>query len=151
MKTTSQPVAIIVQQLTFCPPLPTVLGSAEFIKFCALWHRINELLQSVIEKSFVQMALQCNQLKHKRTMTYNEQAVYQLESQRALRCTMARILLGEHYNDFACHLAESAVLQQFCLFRACPEVTVATLMTQERLCALSYELHDTMRVPTSNP
>lgn len=78
MKITSQPISIIAQQLTFCPPLPTVIGSAEFTKFCALWQRINELLQAGIEKAFVQMALQCKQLERKRPMTYNEQAAYQL-------------------------------------------------------------------------
>jgi hypothetical protein len=114
MQNHSQPVAIVAHQLTLCPPLPAVIGPVEFTEFCARWERVDALLRAGVEREFVTRCLQ--QKVRKRPMTAPEQAAYQLESQRALRCTVARQLLQESLREFACHLAESPVLQRFCLF-----------------------------------
>ena len=42
----------------------------------------------------------------------------------ALRCTVARRCLRESLREFSCHLAESPVLQQFCLLGDLAAVTV---------------------------
>ncbi len=114
MKITSQPVAIVAHQLSLCPALPAVIGPVEFTEFCARWTRVDALLRAGLEQEFVTRCLQ--RKVRKRPMTRDEQAAYQLESQRALRCTLARTLLQESLRAFACHLAESPVLQRFCLF-----------------------------------
>lgn len=114
MNTTSQSVAIVAQQLSLCPALPTVIGPVEFTAFCARWVRVDALLGAGLEAEFVRRCVQ-----HKtrtRPMTVDEQTAYQRESQRALRCTVARALLRESLRAFSCHLAESPVLQRFCLF-----------------------------------
>jgi hypothetical protein len=46
MKTTSQPVAIVAQQLSLCPALPAVLGPVEFTEFCARWTRVDAQLRA---------------------------------------------------------------------------------------------------------
>ena len=114
MKTlNNQSVAIVPHQLPLCPALPNVKGPMEFVEFCALLNRIDELLAGT-EAEFVSQCLQIK--RRKRTMTNSEQIAYQIESCRALRCNIVRHLLQESYRDFSCHLAESAVLQRFCGF-----------------------------------
>lgn len=39
---------------------------------------------------------------------------YQQHARLALRCNIARVLLGESFRDFSAHLADSALLQWFC-------------------------------------
>lgn len=114
MQITKSSITIVAQQLSLCPPLPSVRGSVEFTEFCARWNRIDSLLRAGLELEYV---TKCLHHKHrKRPMTFSEQATYQLESQRALRCSIARSLLSESLREFSCHLAESPVLQNFCLF-----------------------------------
>ena len=101
MSYSSQSVAILAHQLSLCPPLPTVLGPVEFTEFCARWERVDALVRAGVEREFVTRSL-----AHKtraRPMTPAEQAAYQRESQRALRCTVARLLLGESLREFSCH------------------------------------------------
>lgn len=114
MQITKSSITIVAQQLSFCLPLPSVRGSVEFTEFCARWNRIDSLLRAGLEREFV---TKCLQHEHrKRPMTTSEQVAYQLESQRALRCNIARSFLRESLRKFSCHLAESQVLQSFCLF-----------------------------------
>jgi hypothetical protein len=68
-----------------------------------------------MEGDFVARSVRRQHIKRKRPMTQAEQAAFQQESRKALRCTLARQLLGESLRDFSRHLGESAVLQQFCL------------------------------------
>lgn len=113
MLTNRPSIAIVAQQLVLRPALPRIIGPVEFREFCALWRRVDELLRAGPERDFV---IRCLQHKlRKRPMTVAEQARFQGESQRALRCTLARVLLGESLREFSCHLAESSVLQSFCL------------------------------------
>lgn len=113
MITNRPSIAIVPQQLVLRLPLPRIIGPVEFREFCALWRRVEELLRAGPERDFV---TRCVQRKVRtRPMTAAEQARFQLESQRALRCTLARALLRESLREFSCHLAESAVLQSFCL------------------------------------
>jgi hypothetical protein len=85
----------------------------EFTDFCALWTRLDALLRAGVERDFVKRSLRHQQ--RTRAMTVREQAAFQWESRLALRCTVARTLLQESLRRFSCHLAESPVLQQFCL------------------------------------
>ena len=105
--------AIVAHQLPLCPSLPRVIGPVEFTDFCALWTRLDALLLAGVERDFVQRSLRHKQ--RTRAMTRAEQAAFQWESRCALRCTVARLLLQESLRAFSCHLAESPVLQRFCL------------------------------------
>jgi len=102
MSYSSQSVAILAHQLSLCPPPPTVIGPVEFTEFCARWERVDTLLRAGVDRAFVTRSL-----AHKtrtRSMTPAEQAAFQRESQRALRCTVARLLLQESLREFSCHL-----------------------------------------------
>ena len=68
-----------------------------------------------VEHDFVLRCVELQQTKRKRRMTIAEQASYQVECPQALRCTLARLLLAESLRAFACRLADSPVLQRFCL------------------------------------
>jgi hypothetical protein len=92
-----------------------VVGPVEFDDFCALWMRLDDLLAAGVERDFVQRSVALRQQERKRRMTPDEQAAYQIESQQALRCTLARHLLCESLRTFCCRLADSRVLQHFCL------------------------------------
>jgi hypothetical protein len=92
-----------------------VVGPVEFVEFCALLQRLDELLIAGVERDFVARSLALHQKTLKRPMTINEQASFQVESRHALRCTIARELLKESLREFCVHLAESAQLQRFCL------------------------------------
>lgn len=118
----SQPLTIVAHQLPLCLPLPRVIGPVEFTEFCALWERIDALLCAGMERDFVQRSLAHK--SRKRPMTITEQAAYQLESQRALRCTVARQLLDESLRAFSCRLADSPVLQRFCRLGDLDAVTI---------------------------
>ena len=113
MNYNSSSVVIVAQQVSLCPPLPRVVGPVEFTEFCARWTRLDALLRAGVERDFVTRSLRHH--VRRRPMTLSEQAAFQQESRRALRCTVARALLVESLRDFSRHLAESAVLQRFCL------------------------------------
>ena len=53
-------------------------------------------------------------------------------ARQALRCNVARALTAEPYRDFAAHLADSPLLQQFCLCAAVEQVRVPAKSTLER-------------------
>jgi hypothetical protein len=114
MKNTNRSVTIIAQQLPLCPVLPAVIGPVEFRDFCSLWQRVDALLNAGVERDFVQRSLLHQVKRRKRPMSFEEQQAFQVVSQQALRCTLARHLLQESLRDFSRHLGESPVLQQFC-------------------------------------
>ena len=87
----------------------------EYREFCARWERVDALLAGGLERGFVALSLAHHARQRKRPMTAAEAETFALESRRALRCTVAREWLHESTRDFSRHLAESPVLQQFCL------------------------------------
>ena len=105
--------------IPFQPPLPQVLptieGNVDYRQFRERLLRIDELLrQSGLEKQLIETDLQHWQAQSKRVSPAAQQN-RQLHSQRALRCNIARTLLHEDYRGFAARLADSPVLQHFCL------------------------------------
>jgi len=78
-------------------------------------NRLDELLQAGVERDFVARSVAHHGSRRRRSMTAAEQEDFQRESRVALRATLARLLLGESLRGFSCRLAESAVLQRFCV------------------------------------
>lgn len=108
-----------VTTIPFQPPLPQVLptieGNVDYRNFRQRLLRIDELLrQSGMEKELIETDLQRWQSQSK-YVSPAAQRTRQLHSQRALRCNIARTLLGEDYRGLAVRLADSPVLQHFCL------------------------------------
>jgi len=56
----------------------------------------------------------------------------QKAARQALRCTVARELLQEPFRDLSCRLADSALLQQFCLLDTLEPIRVPSKSTLER-------------------
>jgi hypothetical protein len=61
-----------------------------------------------------------------------QQVRFQEHSIRALRCTIARALLGESFRDFAARLADSLLLQWFCRVGQLDRVKVPAKSTLQR-------------------
>ena len=105
--------------------IPTVLGPVEFRVWKQQLERIHELLRlSGLEETFQRLSLARRDDEERRQATAEkrpfralsagEQAAYQRLSSQALRCNLARTLLGLSLRQFACRLAESMLLQWFC-------------------------------------
>ena len=105
--------------------IPTVVGPVEFRVWKQQLERIHELLGlSGLEETFQRLSLARRDAQERRqaaaekrpfrALSAGRQAAYQRLSSQALRCNLARTLLGESLRDFACRLAESMLLQWFC-------------------------------------
>ena len=104
--------------IPFQPPLPQALpiiaGNADYREFRDNFLHIDELLrQSGLETRLLEADLGRWLAGHKR-VTPRAQQNHQLHSRRALRCNIARQLLGQEYRVFAARLADSPLLQHFC-------------------------------------
>jgi hypothetical protein len=95
--------------------LPTIEGNVDYRNLREQFERIDQLLgQSGLEQEFIQSDLDQWSGGQKR-VTARAQHTRQIHAQRALRCNIARILLHEDYRGFAARLADSPLLQHFCL------------------------------------
>ena len=95
--------------------LPTIEGNVDYRNLREQFQRIDELLrQSGLEREFIQSDLD-RWSKNRKLLGPCAQRTRQIHSQRALRCNIARILLHEDYRGFAARLADSPLLQHFCL------------------------------------
>lgn len=126
------PDAIIIPFQPLLPQvLPTIQGNVDYRDFRDRLLRIDELLrQSGLETQLLQTDLQRWQGQAKRVSPAAQQN-RQLHSQQALRCNIARILMHEDFRGFAARLADSPVLQHFCLLSGL-QVRVPSKSTLQR-------------------
>jgi hypothetical protein len=122
--------------IPFQPPLPQVLptveGNVDYRDLREQLLRIECLLrQSSLETQFLEQALQ-RWLGTRKKVSARAQQQHQLHSQRALRCNIARILLKEDYRGFAARLADSPLLQHFCLISQIEVIKVPSKSTLQR-------------------
>jgi hypothetical protein len=109
---------IIPFQPPLRPALPTVEGNVDYLKFRDELSRIDEILRSGPEETFVLTATEhwlAQSPGPSEAISASLLARYQTHSRRALRCNLARTYLRESYRDFAAHLGDSPLLQRFCL------------------------------------
>lgn len=117
--------ALVPEQEYLSGPIPTVYGPIEYREWESRLERIDELLRlSGVEETFQRLSLAQRNLAEQRAAEREkrpfyklgpvEQASYQRLCSQALRCTVARTLLGESMRAFGIRLAESALLQRFC-------------------------------------
>jgi hypothetical protein len=138
----------------FRPVLPTIEGNVDYLALRGQLTAMDELLRtSGVENEFVMRSL-----KHwVKTLTESEveqlelsaegqrgvirleglirgeqQIRFQEHSIRALRCTIARTLLGGSFRDFAARLADSPLLQWFCRVGQVDRVKVPAKSTVQR-------------------
>lgn len=118
------------------PALPTIEGNVDYREFRRQLERIEEILMDGgIEERFVELAL--GQWLEKKDSSGQEPGVkqqqhYQHQSMRALRCNIARTLLGEDFRGMSCRIAESYLLQRFCLVDRLDVIRVPSKSTLQR-------------------
>ncbi|MBV8328944.1 MAG: hypothetical protein JOZ61_00575 [Verrucomicrobia bacterium] len=138
----------------FRPVLPTIEGNVDYLALRGQLTTMDELLRSSgVENDFVGRSLkhwiktltqskierielsgegQCGVIELEDLVRGGQQERFQQHSIRALRCTVARTLLGESFRDFAARLADSPLLQWFCQVGQLDRVKVPGKSTLQR-------------------
>ncbi len=123
--------------------LPVVIGNAEYNNFKALLFRISEIIElSGIEKQAIQYilddvtqdSLKFEEQKGKITTPLSEQMQMSIQEKvrLAIRVTIARKLTKQSYRPFSVRLAESQLLQHFCLIDRIDKIKVPSKSSLER-------------------
>ena len=119
-------IEIVPFQEEFRQALPNVTGNVDYEQFRGSLERIAELIKlSKIEQRVMLEALKQQQEDYDRSRQARGKKPKQIKAKakqriqkmarQALRCGIARHLTGEAYRVFSCRLADSPVLQKFCL------------------------------------
>jgi hypothetical protein len=147
-------ITFIPCEVHFRPVLPTIEGNVDYLALRGQLTVMDELLRtSGVENEFVlrslkhwvktlsqseveQMELsgegQCGVIRLEDLIRGEQQVRFQEHSIRALRCTIARTLLGGSFRDFAARLADSPLLQWFCQVGQLDRVKVPAKSTVQR-------------------
>ncbi len=123
--------------------LPVVIGNAEYNNFKALLFRISEIIElSGIEKKAIQYIIDEATQNDLKTAIQEGKTIIPLSEQMqmsiqervrlALRVTIARKLTQQSYRPFSVRLAESHLLQHFCLIDHIDKIKVPSKSTLER-------------------
>jgi hypothetical protein len=133
------------------PNIPTVINNKDYQEFRTVLEKMdNILVQGGIETDFVRSCLDhkeqelANLVKNEPTTTsvphdvrgtklsVKSEARLKKMARKALRCNIARKLVGDSFRDFSNRLADSALLQWFCLIDTLAVIQVPTKSTLER-------------------
>lgn len=117
---------LIPFQLSFRQELPEVVGNVDYHIFRELLERIDEILKLgdldlEIIKFLIQEGEESKFKESEKTgkpikgLSKKEVQYIRRVANEALRCSVARALTGEAYRVFSAHLADSVLLQKFCL------------------------------------
>ncbi len=138
------------EQLELRPPLPVVVGNADYREFRATLEWIDEVLRvSGLEDAYVDRRMAAErqegeEVAKKAGVSFREpSAKDHLRRRRmcrqALRCNIARQLTKKEYRSFSRWLAESSLLQWFCQIDCVDAVKVPAKSTLERYDKLAPE------------
>ncbi len=112
--------------------LPTIEGNVDYRDFRSQLLHIEQLLTTGgLETQLIESDLQ-RWLGSSKKLSPRAQQTRQTHSQRALRCNISRLLLGEDYRGFAARLADSPLLQHFCCLSEVGPIKVPGKSTLER-------------------
>lgn len=148
------PITFIACEEHFRPVLPTIEGNVDYLELRGQFIVFDELLRtSGLEHDFITRSLahwvgllhaaklesiavpaetKAAAIRLEELTRGHQQVRFQEHSSRALRCTLARTLLGGSFRDFAARLADSALLQWFCRVGALDRVQVPAKSTLQR-------------------
>lgn len=119
---------ILPFQAELRPPLPTVHGNVDYLRFEELLKRIDEMLRSSgLENLFVRMSLADYRARSVAEGAETKDwmlARHQRHSRQALRCEVLRKILGADFRGMSCRLAECPLFQWFCQIDALDVVKV---------------------------
>jgi Transposase DDE domain len=112
--------------------LPTIEGNVDYRDLRDQLLGIDALLvNSGLETQMIEADLK-RWLAGQKHPSAKSQQKHQLHARRALRCNIARLLLGENFRDFAARLADSPLLQYFCGISEVDRVVVPAKSTLHR-------------------
>jgi hypothetical protein len=127
---------IISYQPELRPALPNVYAASDYREFRDQLSTIDELLvKSGLESSLIEGALQRwekDMLKDKREVSAAQRQRQYRISHYALRCNIARHLVGESYRAFSIRLGDSNLLQWFTGISAFEHAKAASKSSLER-------------------
>lgn len=104
---------IILIQDHLRPALPKVLGCKDYAQQEQLLVRTDKILrESGVERFFVGLSLE--QYGKSGTASPGGLVRYSTQSEKALRCTVLKNLLGEDYREMSVRLAQCALFRWFC-------------------------------------
>src|SRR6201989_2281779 len=148
------PITFIPCEEHFRPVLPTIQGNVDYLALRGQLTTMDELLRtSGVENEFVMRSLnhwiktlsqsemeqielsgegQSGVIRLEDLVSGKQQARFQEQSVRALRCSIARTLLVGSFRDFAARLADSPLLQWFCEVAQLDRVKVPAKSTVQR-------------------
>jgi hypothetical protein len=148
------PITFIPCEEHFRPVLPTIEGNVDYLALrrelitmdellrtsgvqnefvtCSLKHWVKALSQSKMEQIELSGEGKCGVIRLEELVRGQQQVRFQEHSIRALRCTIARTLLGGSFRDFAARLADSPLLQWFCQVGQLERVKVPAKSTLQR-------------------
>lgn len=118
-------------------PLPIVKAGKDYHEKVALLRRMDEILRlSGVEAAFVSYQVEqaiAAAAAQGKVLSDRRRATVQEFAHQTLRCVIARILSGESFRCFACHLAESSLLQWFCHCNTLRGIKVPAKSTIQRM------------------
>lgn len=129
----------IAYQEELRPGLPTVIGNVDDQEFRATLLRIDEILeQGGLERQFVEERVRVYRTEAQgrpgETNRVGERDLARVarHASQALRCNVARMLLGETSRAFSARLADSPLLQEFCRVSKLDVIRVPSKSTVDR-------------------
>jgi len=130
---------IISYQEELSPALPTVVGNVDYQEFRSTLLRIDEILKrSGAERQFIEQRIADYRQaaeengREAKAVSPGELAEAARQANQALRCNIARQLLGESARGFSTRLADSALLQSFCGIARLDVIQVPSKSTVDR-------------------
>jgi len=141
---------IVAFQDEFRQVLPNVTGNVDYEIFRKTLARITELINlSKIDRKVMSEAVRLSEKEYNLSrhskgkgpnqLTNKEKIRIQKRARRVLRCGIARHLTGDAYRVFSCRLADSALLQNFCLIDRMDQIKVPSKSQLQRDEALFEE------------
>jgi len=136
--------SILPFQLPLRQQLPQVQGNVDYQFFRQTLERISALIGAAgidvmvvlfcLERAEREARKQAKKAgKRYRGLSGRQQRWVQKMARQALRCGVARSLMEESYRDFSCRLADSPLLQRFCLLDTLEPIRVPSKSTLERM------------------
>jgi hypothetical protein len=121
----------MIYQQHLSPALQVIVGNADYRERRLILERIDrELMVTGLERRFVDQRIKLMEaqgnLSARRLQNVIKHAI------RALRCTLARLLLGDDLRGLAVSLAESALLQWFCRINEIDVIKIPSKSTLQR-------------------
>jgi len=130
---------IVSYQEELSPALPTVVGNVDYQEFRSTLLRIDEILKrSGAERQFIEQRIADYRQaaeengREAKAVSPGELAEAARQANQALRCNIARQLLGESARGFSTRLADSALLQSFCGIARLDVIQVPSKSTVDR-------------------